>query len=71
MIKKLVKHGNSQAIMIEKAILDLLNIDMDTELEVTTDGTSLTITPREKIFNKALNNTFETHRKSLKKLADK
>ena len=50
MIKKLVKHGNSQAIMIEKAILDLLNIDMNTELEVTTDGTSLTITPREKIF---------------------
>lgn len=70
MIKKLTKHGNSQALMLEKPVLDLLNIDMDTELEVTTDGKSLTITPREKIFNKAMNETFSTHSKSLKKLAD-
>lgn len=44
MIKHLTKHGNSLALVIEKPILDLLNIDADTPLEVTTDGKSLTIT---------------------------
>jgi antitoxin component of MazEF toxin-antitoxin module len=45
MKKRLVKHGNSRALVIDKAILDLLKIDDDTELEVTTDGRSLMIRP--------------------------
>ncbi|MDF1543164.1 MAG: AbrB/MazE/SpoVT family DNA-binding domain-containing protein [Anaerosomatales bacterium] len=45
MKKRLVKHGNSRALVIDKAILDLLKIDDDTELEVSTDGRSLTIRP--------------------------
>lgn len=45
MIKKLVKHGNSSALVIDKPILDILNITEKTELEVTTDGQTLTITP--------------------------
>lgn len=46
--KKLAKHGNSRALLIEKTILDLLRIDEDTELVVTTDGRSLIITPLRK-----------------------
>jgi len=45
MPKKLVRHGNSRALVIDKAILDLLKIDDDTELELTTDGRSLRVTP--------------------------
>lgn len=45
MKKKLVRHGNSRALVIDKAILELLKIDDDTELEVSTDGRSLTVTP--------------------------
>jgi antitoxin component of MazEF toxin-antitoxin module len=45
MKKRLVRHGNSRALVIDKAILELLKIDDDTELEVTTDGRSLTIRP--------------------------
>jgi len=45
MPKKLVRHGNSRAIVIDKAILELLKIDDETELELTTDGRSLRITP--------------------------
>lgn len=41
MRKKLVKHGNSLALVIDKPILELLKIDADTELEVTTDGNGL------------------------------
>jgi antitoxin component of MazEF toxin-antitoxin module len=45
MIKKLTKHGNSYALVIDKPILELLKIDPDTPLEVTTDGTGLRIEP--------------------------
>lgn len=45
MIKQLKKHGNGKAITIEKPLLDLLGIDDETFLEVTTDGVSLTLTP--------------------------
>jgi antitoxin MazE len=45
MVKRLTKHGNSLALVIDRPILDLLNIDDDTPLEVSTDGKRLTIVP--------------------------
>jgi antitoxin component of MazEF toxin-antitoxin module len=45
MIKMLSKHGNSRALVLDKAVLDLLNIDDDTPLEITTDGTRLVVEP--------------------------
>ncbi len=38
MIKKLIQHGNSSALIIDKPILELLKIDGDTSLELSTDG---------------------------------
>ena len=74
MIKKLTPHGNSQALVIEKAILQLLKIDKDTPLEVSTDGTKIIISPihdkrREKAFRAALKKVNKNHGKTLKKLA--
>lgn len=43
MTKKLTKHGNSLALVIDRPILDLLKIDPDTELEVSTDGQRLIV----------------------------
>lgn len=44
MIKTLVKHGNSWALIIDKPVLELLNITPDTPLEISTkDGKSLQI----------------------------
>jgi antitoxin MazE len=43
--KKLSAVGNSLGLVIEKPILELLNIDRDTELEMTTDGDRLIIEP--------------------------
>ncbi|MEW6586417.1 MAG: AbrB/MazE/SpoVT family DNA-binding domain-containing protein [Nitrospirota bacterium] len=59
MIKKLVSHGNSAALIIDKPILELLKVDMNTPLELTTDGKNLIISPvesskREKSFRSAL-----------------
>jgi antitoxin MazE len=45
MIKNLVKHGNSWALVIDRPILDLLKIQPEDPLEVTTDGKSMTIAP--------------------------
>lgn len=45
MVKHLTRHGNSLALVIEKGVLNLLNIDADTPLAVATDGRRLTITP--------------------------
>ena len=45
MTKKLVQHGNSAALIIDKPILDLLNVGMETPLEITTDGRSIVISP--------------------------
>ncbi len=45
MIKVLQKHGNSQALVIEKSILDALGIEPDTQLEITISGQSLIVTP--------------------------
>jgi antitoxin component of MazEF toxin-antitoxin module len=46
MIKKLIKHGNSSALIIDKPILDLLKINDNTLLEINTDGKSLIISPQ-------------------------
>ncbi len=45
MRKSLSKHGNSLALVIDKPILELLGITADTDLEITTDGSSLILTP--------------------------
>ena len=45
MTKRLVRHGNSAALILDKPILDLLNLTMDTPLEISTDGQSIVISP--------------------------
>ena len=45
MIMTLTSHGNSAALIIDNAILEVLRIDMDTPLEIATDGRSLVISP--------------------------
>ena len=44
-IKTLTKHGNSLALILDKPILELLNIDADTTISISTDGKTLTLSP--------------------------
>jgi len=46
MTKKLIRHGNSAALVLDKALLDALGVEMDTPLEVTTDGHNIIISPQ-------------------------
>ena len=75
MIKKLTKHGNSLAVVIDRAVLDLLKIDADTPLEISTDGQVLVISPvrnnaHSDKFEKALESANRKHGRTLKRLAE-
>lgn len=75
MIKKLTKHGNSLALVIDRGVLDLLKIDAHTPLDISTDGEVLVVTPirdpaRVKKFNKTLTKVNRKYGRALKKLAD-
>ena len=72
--KKLSKHGNSLALVIDRPILDLLGIDEKTSLNISTDGRSLVIAPvpdkRRKRFEQALTACNEQYGEALKRLAE-
>ena len=75
MIKRLTRHGNSVALVIERGVLDLLNIQDDTPLNITTDGNLLIIAPirdikHRKSFESALTEGNTRYGKMLKRLAD-
>jgi len=75
MIKKLTKHGNSLALVIDKSILELLQIDDQTPLEISTDGESLIVSrardeERIKKFESALSDAKARYGKTLKKLGE-
>jgi antitoxin component of MazEF toxin-antitoxin module len=72
MKKKLSAIGNSLGIVIEKPILELLGIDRDTELEMTTDGRRLIIEPgpdRKKRVLASARKVMDAHGETFRKLA--
>lgn len=75
MLKKLTKHGNSLALVIDRPILDLLRIDPETPLDITTDGKRLIIAPvdgaaRRKKFDAAQEWAHKRYAKAFAKLAE-
>ena len=75
MVKKLTKHGNSLALVIDRPILDLLKIDPDTPLDVSTDGRQPIIAPakvseRRKKFEAAQEQEHKRYGKAFRKLAE-
>ena len=74
MLKRLTQHGNSAALIIDKAVLELLRISMNTPLELVTDGKNLIVSPvrsarRAGRFQTALETVNRRHGKTLRKLA--
>lgn len=45
MIKTLQRHGNSQALVLDKPILEMLGAGEDTPLQLSVSGGSLIVTP--------------------------
>ena len=46
MIKKLIRHGNSAALVIDKPIMEMLNITSETTFELSTDGRNIILSPQ-------------------------
>ena len=57
MLKKLVKYGNSTALIFDKALLELLNMGEGSVVKIKTDGTSLILTPHEPKVQEAISPT--------------
>lgn len=75
MLKKLTKHGNSLALVIDRPILDLLRIDSDTPLDISTDGRRLIVAPakasaRRDKFEAAQKFAHQRYARAFKKLAE-
>jgi antitoxin MazE len=74
-VKKLTRHGNSLALVIDRPILDLLKIDPETPLDVSTDGRRLIVAPakpsaRRKKFDAAQKLAHQRYGKAFRKLAE-
>ena len=75
MVKNLIKHGNSYAMIIDKPILDLLRASPDTPFEVISDGRSLVLTPvrdaeADAKFDAAVDRLHTRFGRAMKKLAE-
>lgn len=75
MIKNLTRHGKSLALVIDMGVLELLKIDADTPLDISTDGEVLIISPvrdgnRKGRFENALKSTNQRYGRVLKHLAE-
>jgi antitoxin component of MazEF toxin-antitoxin module len=46
MVKKLIQHGNSVALVIDKPIMEILKITDETTFELSTDGKNLILSPQ-------------------------
>ena len=74
MMKHLTKHGNSFALVIDRGILDLLEISEKTPLDIKTDGRVLIVSPvkdagRRKRFEEALAKTHLKFSRTYKRLS--
>ncbi len=75
MRKRLTKHGNSLALVIDRGVLDLLKIKASTPLDVSTDGHVLIVSPvrgtkRRAQLEEALAWTNQKYGRMLKRLAN-
>jgi antitoxin component of MazEF toxin-antitoxin module len=74
-VKKLTRHGNSLALVIDRPILGLLKIDPETPLDVSTEGRRLIVAPakpsaRRKKFDAAQKLAHQRYGKAFRKLAE-
>jgi len=76
MKKRLVKHGNSRALVIDKALLEVMNLADDDEVQISINGDQLIVTPvrgedeGQKRFEQAVERTVEQYDDLFRRLAE-
>jgi len=76
MVKNLTRHGNSFAMVIDRAILELIGAKPETPFEIITDGNALVLTPvraveAERAFNESVQRGRGHISEAVKKQAEK
>ncbi len=73
MTKKLTVIGNSLGIILDKPILELLQLDKDTEFDLTLEGERLVLTPmragRRRRLQSTIGRAMKNHDRTLRKLS--
>jgi putative addiction module antidote len=72
MRKKLTAIGNSVGLIIDKPVLELLGLDQDDEVEITSDGERLIVSrvgARRRRVEAVLDDILEEHAETLRRLA--
>jgi antitoxin component of MazEF toxin-antitoxin module len=73
LVKKLVAVGNSQGVVLDKSILQMVNLAPNDEVEISVEDSRIVITPHrymgEDKFRAAADRAFAKHGKALKRLA--
>ena len=75
MIKRLTKTGNSLALVLERPLLESTHIDIDTDLEISSDGDVIIITPvrgnqRVKKFREGVESINRRYQGAFRRLAE-
>jgi antitoxin component of MazEF toxin-antitoxin module len=75
MIKKLTRTGNSVALVLDKPLLEALGLDENSEVEISTNGQVLVMTPkpnlaRQKKLKRILDELDEEYGGVFKRLAE-
>lgn len=73
-IKKLTRQGNSAALVIDRPIMELMEIDNDTPLKLTVEGRKLIVEPwseseRKEKFVRAMHKSSRKNAELFKRLA--
>jgi antitoxin MazE len=76
MVKNFTQHGNSWAVVIDRPILDLINVNPEKmAVQISTDGNNLILSPvrdvvRRKKFESAVNKANKKYGRMFKRLAE-
>lgn len=73
-VKHLVQHGNSKALVIDKSILQAAGLDEKALFQIVADSTGVTIQsvkPVNSKFEEAVNYAFEEYDELFKRLSDR
>jgi antitoxin component of MazEF toxin-antitoxin module len=75
MVKKLIRHGNSAALVIDKPIMEMLHITNETFFELSTDGKNIILSPQNTVAQEtdileSLKNINKKYGNVLKKLGE-
>lgn len=76
MVKRLRKVGNSSALILDKAVMEMIGLEENAEVQLTVHNGSLIVTPARprqvdpKRFEERLERVVSRRRKALKKLAE-